>query len=151
HESNLAAELMSGFFGHAPANRLDESQHVSGSSTLRSLDEVGVLRRDLGGADAPAAPTPLVDDLARPQLVRDRIDEHRAAVLPARLVLAAPSHDLGHFLLATFAVSWRQLDGGVDDHLMIGDVAAAEAEAELADGEAARRPRAEIDDQRVDE
>ena len=42
----------------------------------------------------PAQAEP-VDQLAGAHLARDRVDEHRPGVLPARLVLAPPAHDLG--------------------------------------------------------
>ena len=46
-----------------------------------------------------------VDQPAGGDLARHRVDEHRSAVLPTRLVLAAPAHDLGDLALGRLTVA----------------------------------------------
>ena len=73
--------------------------HVGGGRTLAGLDEVGVLLGDERATDPEPTKAEPVDQLARRQLAGDRVDEHRAGVLPAGLVLAPPVHDLGDLAL----------------------------------------------------
>ena len=69
-----------------------EREHVVGARARLGDEEVGVLLRDDRAADAQALAARGVDEPARG--VAGRIGEHRARVLPAGLVLAAPAHDL---------------------------------------------------------
>ncbi len=108
-QADLAAQGDAPLGQHRGAHRLDHGPHVGGRAALVGLDEVGVLVRHLGGADAQAPQAEPVDDLARRQLERHRVHEHRAAVLAARLVLAPPAHDLGDLGLRPGPVAGREL------------------------------------------
>ncbi len=61
---------------------------------LVGLDEVGVLLADVRRADAQAAQTQPVDQLAGGHLAGHRVDEDGSGVLATRLVLAPPPDDL---------------------------------------------------------
>ena len=100
-EAHLAAQLVAGRRGDPRPDVLDDGPHVGRRAALGRLDEVGVLLRHPGRADAVAAQAEAVDEAAGRDLAGHRVDEHRAAVLTARLVLAAPPHDLGDRRLGT--------------------------------------------------
>ena len=72
------------------------------------LDEVGVLvrHRRRRRSRKPRSPSPSIR-LPALDLAGHRVDEHRAAVLPARLVLAPPAHDLGDARLGRAPVARR--------------------------------------------
>ena len=91
--------------GDPRADVLDDGPHVGGRAALRGLDEVGVLLRHPGRADAVAAQAEAVDQTAGPHLAGHGVDEHRAAVLTAGLVLASPPDDLGDRRLARVAIA----------------------------------------------
>ena len=75
-----------------------------------------------------------VDQPAGGDLARHRIDEHRPAVLAARLVLPPPSHDLGDLGLRRLAIADRERQPGVHHD----DLVAAPAPTPGTAGRAAR-------------
>src|SRR6185369_15816728 len=99
-----------------------------GAAALGTLDEVGVLRGDRCRSVYEAAEAGAVDQLAGGELAGDRVDEHRARVLAAGLMLATPAHDVVELSFRSGSVSRSQPDPRLDDNLMTGEVAAAEAQ-----------------------
>ena len=83
---------------------------------LVDLDEVGVLGRDRRRS---VAMTLVPDRLDQPagRVVR-RVDEYRARVVTAGLVLTAPSHDLGDLGLGLDGITRRQQQLRAHDHLV---------------------------------
>ncbi len=63
-----------------------------------------------GGADGEAAQAEPVDQHAGADLAGHRVDEHRAGVLAAGLVLAPPAHDLGQLRLGRVPVAGHDAD-----------------------------------------
>ena len=61
-----------------------------------------------------------------------RVHEHRSAVLPTRLMLAAPAHDLGDLSLGRLAIAAPEVEADLDDELVVGEIRAAEPQAEVA-------------------
>src|SRR5688500_1416695 len=77
---------------HSPLHFADEREDAVGAAVRVRLDEVRVPRGHLRRSEAEPPTTRRVDDA--PRRVPLRIDEHRAGVLPARLVLTPPADDL---------------------------------------------------------
>ena len=74
------------------AHELDQLVHVGRPRARLGDEEVGVLLGHDRAADAHALAAGGVDEAAGG--IAGRVREHRARVLPARLVLAPPAHDL---------------------------------------------------------
>jgi hypothetical protein len=64
NEANLAAQEKPRFFKDAVANVFDQSVHVSGATMLRTLDEIGMLQRNLSGPHGQAAQANAVDQFS---------------------------------------------------------------------------------------
>ncbi len=116
------------------ADLLDHGTHVCSAGAVTGLDEVGVLVGHERPADAEAAQAQLVDELRRRQLARDRVDEHRSAVLPAGLMLTPPADDLGQMGLRRRGVAVTQAEVGLEHDLVVGKVAGAESQTERSTG-----------------
>ena len=69
-------------------------------------------------ADAQPAQPELVDQEPGADLAGDRVDEHRAGVLAARLVLTTPPHDLGDRRLGRRPVTGMQAEAHVQDDVV---------------------------------
>ena len=82
-------------------------------------------------ADAEAAQPEAVDQAAGADLAGHRVDEHRAGVLPAGLVLPPPAHDVGQLGLGIGPVTGLHARSpAVDDHVVVGEVRRPEAQPE---------------------
>ena len=85
---------------------------------------------------SPRSPSPSMSS-AGADLAGHRVDEHRAAVLPARLVLAPPADDLGDLRLGRLAGRPARRRSRPPSTTSCGpEVRAAEAQAEVAAGRA---------------
>ena len=95
-QADLAAQDGSRWRRRPPgAHRLDHGPDVVGRPPSSAWMKLACFSETQADADAQAAQAEAVDQAAGADLAGHRVDEHRAGVLPARLVLAPPPHDLG--------------------------------------------------------
>ena len=139
-KSHLAAQFETRAGGHAFADLVDHCLHVGGGRAIAGLDEIGVLVGHERATDTEAAQTDAIDQLARRQLARDRIDEDRTGILSARLVLAPPPDDLGNLAFRVLHITRRQGELSRDNDLVVGEVRATETQAEGVGHPPPRRP-----------
>ncbi len=130
---------------------LDNCPHVGSRGAIGSLHEVGVLIADHGTADREAAQAEMIDQRPGRHLTRYRVDEHRACVLPTRLVLAPPPDDLGDGGLGDDWVAMGEEQAGSDHHLMVGDVGATHPQTDAIGGYPALPARVQIQEVSADE
>src|SRR3954447_25905574 len=129
-EAYLTAQLETCRDRHALTNAIDQRFHVRCRRAVAGLDEVGVFVRNVGAADPHPAQADAIDQLTRGQLAGDRVDEHRAGVLPAGLVLPPPADDLGDLTLGSSNVTDSQLQFGRQDDLVVAEIRSAKSQPE---------------------
>ena len=153
-EAHLAAQGARSPRRPRRAHLLDHRPHVGRRATLGGLDEVGVLLRHPRRADAEARRPSPSTSAAGADLTGHRVDEHRAAVLPARLVLPAPAHDLGDRRARRPPRSpGARRSRAAHDDLVVAEVGSPEAQADVVDRPSPDRCRRslEVDDVDVDQ
>src|SRR4051794_11074094 len=129
-EAYLTAQLETCRDRHALTNAIDQRFHVRCRRAVAGLDEVGVFVRNVSAADAHPAQSDAIDQLTRGQLAGDRVDEHRAGVLPAGLVLPSPADDLGDLVFGSIDVTDSQFEFGREDDLVVAEIRSSKSQAE---------------------
>src|SRR4051812_28342903 len=145
-EAYLTAQLETCRDRHALTNAIDQRFHVRCRRAVAGLNEVGVFVRNVGATDAHPAQADAIDQLTRGQLARDRVDEHRAGVLPAGLVLPSPADDLGDLLLGSIDIADSQFQFGRENDLVVAEIRSTKSQAERFSRSPCRPALAKVED-----
>ena len=121
-----------------------QGDDVVGGAARVGLDEVCMLRRDVGAAVTVAAQSCGIDETARRIAVR--VGEDRTGVLSARLVGTAPPDDVAELGLAALGVAGREIERDLGDDLMGCDAGVAVGQPEVPDRDGGVLAPMEIDD-----